>query len=71
MKGEMDLDDHHASCPSYQDLVSIFRPCPTWRGQVRSMGIGVKESSGALSVRAERTLPRCRVRYPDSLILPG
>ena len=67
MKGEMDLDDHHASCPSYQDLVSISGPSRS--GQARSMQMSAKEGSGPFSVRAGRTLPRCRVKYLDSLII--
>ena len=71
MKGEVDLDGHHARCPSYRDLVSIFRSCPTSCGQARSISIGLKEGSGPLFVWAERTLPRCRVVHLDSLILSG
>ena len=69
MKGEMDLDDHHALYPPYRDLVFNLLACPTRCGQMSSAGISVRESSVSLSVWTERTLSRCRARYLDSLFL--
>ena len=66
-KGEMNLDDHHASCPTYQDLVSIFRPVPFWAGAFYANGCEGKQWAPLMQSR--RTLPRCRVKYLDPLFL--
>ena len=51
-KGQMDLDDHHASCPSYQDLVSIFRPVPFWAGAFYANGCEGRQWAPLRAVRA-------------------
>ena len=61
MNGGVGLVDHHALCPSYRDIV--FNP------PARSHLVWVDALCGNRCKGKQWALPRCRVRYLDSLSL--
>ena len=65
-KGEMDLDAHHAPCPSYWNLVFYFRALSHTQSPDAFRNNRYVGSSGPLTVQVERTFRRRRVMYLDS-----
>ena len=66
-KGEMDLGDHPASCPSCDDLVTIHRPVPFWAGAFYANGCVGRQWAPCCALG--RTLSRYWVKYLGSLFL--
>ena len=64
----MDLDAHHAPCPSYWNLVFYSRALSHTQGPGAFRSNRCVGSSGPLSVQVGRTLPQCRVKNLDSLL---
>ena len=68
-KGEMDLGDYRASCPSCDDLVFIHRPIPFWAGAFYANGCVGKQWVPSCALGRTLSRYRGRVKHLDSLSL--